>query len=190
MRRAVLGLALVLCACGSGGAAQPDVGDLAAKVTAQTAKKSAHVTFELAGGTKGEGDYRVAPGLAADVRMTGVSGRTRFVLLDKVIYLRALGKQGVTRISTSSGLDGQNLPAKITMSFAGKVNSIRYSRWGQPVEVSAPPANQVTDQPALPRDCAHRDHVGGADLVGMLRFGLSPATEIAGLRPERAWWSP
>jgi len=58
--------------------------------------------------------------------------------------LQALGKQGVTRISYQLWLDGQNLPAKVTTSFAGKVNSIRYSRWGEPVEVSAPPADQLS----------------------------------------------
>jgi hypothetical protein len=86
-----------------GGGAQPDVGDLAAKVTARTANKSAHVTFELAGGTKGEGDYRVAPGLAADFRLTGVTGRTRFVLLDKVIYLQASASRASPESPTNSG---------------------------------------------------------------------------------------
>jgi hypothetical protein len=221
MRRAVVGLALVVCACG--GDARPDLGALAEQVGTRTAGKGAHVTFELAGGTRGEGDYRVAPDLAAEFHLTGISGPTQFVLLDKVIYLRsdpnagwhryaagtvkladslveqanlgrqldrmrsagtitattaetvdgvrttryaidvdlaklieaepdevlkgtlrALAQQGVTRMPYQLWLDGQNLPVKITTSLAGKVNTVHYSRWGEPVRVSAPPPDQVT----------------------------------------------
>jgi hypothetical protein len=91
MRKALLGLLLlVLGGCGGGGtSAAPDVGELAAAVTAQTAsRRSAHVTFETAAGTRGQGDYRVAPDLAAELSMTSAVGATRFILLDKVIYLR------------------------------------------------------------------------------------------------------
>jgi hypothetical protein len=99
MRGSLLGLLLVLSGCsGTGAPETPDVGALAASVTAQTAsRKSAHVTFQTAGGTTGQGDYRVSPDLAADFSMSSALGPTRFILLDKVIYLRLPQSEGSTR---------------------------------------------------------------------------------------------
>jgi hypothetical protein len=93
MRSAVVafGLALVVAGCGTSGGDRPDVGALAATVTAHTAGKSAHVAFALTSGASqvtGEGGYRVGPDLAADFNITAPDGPTRFIMLDKTIYLR------------------------------------------------------------------------------------------------------
>src|SRR5256885_4720774 len=90
MRRAWIGVLLVLTACGTDhAAAPPDVASLAATVTAQTSSRgTAHVAFQMDGGTSGEGVYRTSPTLAADFTTTGPDGQSRFILLDKTIYLR------------------------------------------------------------------------------------------------------
>src|SRR5207249_849161 len=79
--------------CGSGGDqdAHPGVGTVASTVTERTAGKSAHVAFALTSGATqitGEGGYRLGPDLAADFNLTAADGPTRFILLDKTIYLR------------------------------------------------------------------------------------------------------
>lgn len=60
--------------------------------------------------------------------------------------LRELAKRGVTRIPYRLWLDGENLPARITIDLAGRSSTTDYTRWGEPVEVAAPPGNQVTDR--------------------------------------------
>jgi hypothetical protein len=222
---------LVLSGCaGTGAPETPDVGALAASVTAQTAsRRSAHVTFQTAGGTTGQGDYRVSPDVAADFSMSSALGPARFILLDKVIYLRLpqtersarpwtrfaagsadladamieqadigrqlekirtagtvtgtatehldgrpttrytidvdlarlidaerdtvvqgslreLAKRGVTRIPYRLWLDGENLPVRIAVDLPGRSSTTDYTRWGEPVQVAAPPGNQVTDR--------------------------------------------
>lgn len=42
-------------------------------------------------------------------------------------------------------LGGDDLPRRVTTSVAGAEIEIDYSSWGEPVEISAPPADQVTD---------------------------------------------
>lgn len=42
-------------------------------------------------------------------------------------------------------LGGDDLPRRVTTSVAGAEVVIDYSAWGEPVEISAPPADQVTD---------------------------------------------
>jgi hypothetical protein len=238
-----VGLAVVVSGCGgSDEEAKPhnDVGALAAEITAQlSSRKSAQVSFEL-GGMTGQGGYRTAPDLAADFSMTDASGSSRFIVLDKAIYLQlpdkgraelgvdkpwvrfASGRQGVSALAelmtqqadvgrqiakmksagtiksaTSEDLDGRrtthysidvdvnrlaeseqdpvlkaslqeiremgtttipyqlwldesNLPVRTIMDVpgdpSGKV-TMRYARWGDPVDVAAPPADQVADAP-------------------------------------------
>jgi hypothetical protein len=97
MRRAIVGLALVLSACGGvEGGTGPGVDTLAATVTAQTARKNtAHVVFDLDKGTTGEGVYRTSPGFAADFTVTMPDGPTRLIVLDKAIYLQRQAKPWV-----------------------------------------------------------------------------------------------
>jgi hypothetical protein len=227
------------CGSSDSGAPHNDVGALAADVTAQlSSKTSAQVSFEL-GGMTGRGEYRTTPDLAADFSMTDASGSSRFIVVDKAIYLQlpdkaradlgatkpwvrfTPGRRGVSALAelmtqqadvgrqiakmkaagtitaaTTETLDGRrtthysidvdttrladseqdpilkasllelremgtntlpyhlwlddsNLPAQITMDTgdpAGKV-TLRYTHWGDPVTVTAPPPNQVTDAP-------------------------------------------
>lgn len=218
MRKALIGLVLLLSACGVDGDTQPAADALAATVTAQTARKNtAHVAFELDKGTAGEGVYRTAPQFAADFTVTMPDGPAHLILVDKAIYLqrqakpwvrvtegsadlagamtaqadigrqlarmkaagtitstaseevdgrpttrysidvdvdklaeaerdsvvqaslRELRKQGVTRIPYRLWLDGENLPVKIVIELPGQTSTVRYTRWGEPVEVVAPP---------------------------------------------------
>ena len=94
MRSAVIVvcLGLLVAGCGSDSAPRPDLGTLAATVSERTAgKKSAHVTFALASGptvVTGEGGYRVSPDLAADFSVSAPDGPTRFIIVDKNIYLQ------------------------------------------------------------------------------------------------------
>jgi hypothetical protein len=95
MRIAVAGLVLLLTACGAGAEAPADVTTIADTVAAQTSSmRSAHVSFE-SGTTKGEGVYRTAPDLAADFTTTTPDGPTRFIILDKTIYLRSPARDWV-----------------------------------------------------------------------------------------------
>ncbi len=93
MRRAaiVVCLGLLVAGCGAASDDRSDLGSLAAAVSERTAgKKSAHVTFALASGptvVTGEGGYRVAPDLAADFTITAPDGLSRFIVLDKTVYL-------------------------------------------------------------------------------------------------------
>lgn len=232
MRTAVVAVCvgLVLTGCGSE-EARPDVGTLAASVTAQTAdKKSAHVTFALSSGATqitGEGGYRVGPDLAADFSIVAPDGETRFIMLDKTIYLRPpdkgwlrfpssradvsqlatsmigqadIGRQleklrtagtitstsedslegrpatrytievdvtrladaepdavlkaglkslrdkGITKLPYTLWVDRENLPLRINVDGPASVTTT-YTRWGEPVEVVPPPADQVTEAP-------------------------------------------
>ncbi|HEV2780966.1 MAG TPA: hypothetical protein VGX25_16400 [Actinophytocola sp.] len=63
--------------------------------------------------------------------------------------LRELRAQGVERIPYELWLDGTGLPVKITMDLPGQSAklTIGYTRWGEPVDVTAPPADQVIDAP-------------------------------------------
>ena len=227
----VVGLALVACGCGTdGGGERPDVGSLAATVTAQTAGKSAHVAFALTTGATqvtGEGGYRLGPDVAADFSIAGPDGPTRFIMLDKTIYLqraenawlrfpssrpevsqlansmigqadvgrqieklraagtvtavadeslegrpatryaieadvaklidaepdavlkaslKALRDQGTTKIPYTLWIDRANLPVRITVDGPASATTT-YTRWGEPVDVLAPPADQITDAP-------------------------------------------
>jgi hypothetical protein len=93
-----VGAVFVVAGCGSSGDARPDVGALAARVTQQTAGKSAHVAFAMTSGAEqvtGEGGYRVGPDLAADFNITAAAGPTRFIMLDKTIYLQRPGQTWV-----------------------------------------------------------------------------------------------
>lgn len=60
--------------------------------------------------------------------------------------LRELAKRGVTRIPYRLWLDGENLPVRIAVDLPGRSTTTDYSRWGEPVQVAAPPGNQVTDR--------------------------------------------
>lgn len=80
----------MVAGCGSGPGEQSTVDSLATAVTTQTAGKSAHVAFALTNGATqltGEGGYRVGPDLAADFNISAPDGPTRFIMLDKTIYL-------------------------------------------------------------------------------------------------------
>jgi hypothetical protein len=214
----MIGLVLVLSACGGNGGTESGVDTLAATVTAQTAhKNTAHVAFDLDKGTRGEGVYRTSPQFAADFTMTMPDGPTHLIVLDKAIYLqrqakpwarysagsaelaesmtaqadigrqlarmqaagtitgtaseyidgrrttrysidvdvaklagverdsvvqgglRELRKQGVTRIPYQLWLDDENLPVKVVVTLPGQTSTVRYTKWGEPIEVTAPP---------------------------------------------------
>jgi hypothetical protein len=225
----VVALALVASGCGTSGG-RPDVGELAATVTAQTAGKSAHVAFALTNGASqvtGEGGYRVGPDLAADFSITAADGRTRFIMLDKTIYLqrpdkgwlrfpasrpdvsqlassmigqadigqqisklraagtitgtadesfegqpttrytidvdvakladsepdavlkaslKSLRDKGTTKLPYTLWVDRNNRPVRITVDGPASVTTT-YTHWGEPIDVTAPPADQVTDAP-------------------------------------------
>lgn len=88
-------LGLLVAGCGSDSGGQPDLGTLAASVTERTAGKSAHVTFAMASGATvvtGEGGYQTGPDLAADFSISAPDGPTRFIILDKQIYLQRPGQ--------------------------------------------------------------------------------------------------
>lgn len=230
MRRALVGLSLGLVALvsGCGEDAPPDAAALADTVAAKAAsKQSTHVRFELGGITTGEGSYRIAPDLAADVSMSAPDGQSRYIVLDKAIYLRQQGgekpwvrfaagsgsvvesmavqanisvqlarmkaagtitdtakedidgrattrysidldvdrltayepaeglkaslrelrKQGITRIPYRLWLDEEKLPVKVVIEIAGQSSIVRYGKWGEPIAITAPPADQVVDAP-------------------------------------------
>jgi hypothetical protein len=95
---------LLLAGCGASDD-RPGIDELADTISAQTAShNTAHVSFDVAGGTdavRGEGSYRITPKLAADFSLTGADGPTRFIVIDKTIYLRLADKSraelGVTK---------------------------------------------------------------------------------------------
>jgi hypothetical protein len=119
----VVCLGLMVAGCGSADGGRSDLGSLAATVTAQTAgKKSAHVTFALASGATvvtGEGAYRVGPDLAADFDIKAPDGPTRFIMLDKTIYLRR-GNDGWVRFAADRAEVSQLATAMIAQADIGK----------------------------------------------------------------------
>jgi hypothetical protein len=214
----MVGLVLVLGACGVDGEPESGVDTLASTVTAQTASKNtAHVAFDLGKGTTGEGVYRTSPRFAADFTVTMPDGPTHLIVLDKAIYLqrqakpwarypagstdlaesmtaqadvgrqlarmqaagtikgkaseyldgrrttrysidvdvtrlaeverdsvvqnslRDLRRQGVARIPYQLWLDDENLPVKVVVALPGQTSTVRYTKWGEPIQVTAPP---------------------------------------------------
>jgi hypothetical protein len=120
MRKALVGLALVLSGCGvGGGARQPSVDTLASTVTAQTARKnSAHVAFELDKGTTGEGVYRTSPRFAADFIVTMQGGPTHLIVLDKEIYLQQQAKPWVRSTGSADLAESMTAQADIGRQLA------------------------------------------------------------------------
>jgi hypothetical protein len=102
----VVGVAGVLLLTGCGAADdRPAIDELADTISAQTAShNTAHVSFDVASGAdavRGEGSYRLTPKLAADFSLSGTDGPTRFIVIDKTIYLQLADKSraelGVTK---------------------------------------------------------------------------------------------
>jgi LppX_LprAFG lipoprotein len=118
----VMCLGLLVVGCGSS-SDRSDLAALAASVTSQTAgKKSAHVTFALSSGptvVTGEGGYRVDPDLAADFSISAPDGPTRFIMLDKSIYLQRPG-QAWQRFAADRPEVSQLAAAMVTQADIGK----------------------------------------------------------------------
>ncbi|MFA1545092.1 hypothetical protein [Actinomadura chokoriensis] len=58
--------------------------------------------------------------------------------------LKALDSGGIDKLPWSLWVDDKGLPQKFTVSMAGKARlEATYTRWGTPVTIQAPPANQV-----------------------------------------------
>lgn len=66
--------------------------------------------------------------------------------------LEELKRKGVTKIPYELWLSADNLPLKIVIDTAGPGGAsgkvtMRWDRWGEPVDIKAPPADQVADPP-------------------------------------------
>ena len=104
------------------------------------------------GGRAGE-TYRVSLPVAALAQLTSATGLPLDVQQRAQVRkgVDALAAQGVTVLSADLTLDGQDRPLQLTSAtpaLAGGVPSTKvtaaFSGWGAPVEVTAPPAAQVT----------------------------------------------
>ncbi|MES9543174.1 hypothetical protein [Actinomadura sp. NPDC000600] len=72
-------------------------------------------------------------------------GKTSTGALSGDPALKALDSGGVDTLPWSLWVDGKGLPQKFTVTMAGKARwEATYTRWGSPVTVQAPPANQVS----------------------------------------------
>jgi hypothetical protein len=56
---------------------------------------------------------------------------------------KALEKAGLTGVSWTLWVGDDGLPRKFSATLKGAVSTVSYSKWGSPVTVVAPPANQV-----------------------------------------------
>ena len=60
--------------------------------------------------------------------------------------LKSLRDKGITKLPYTLWVDRENLPLRINVDGPASVTTT-YTRWGEPVEVVAPPADQVTEAP-------------------------------------------
>lgn len=66
---------------------------------------------------------------------------------DATAAVRELANQGITRVGYTVWLDAEHLPRRFELTQAGRAGTITasgtYSRWGQPVEINPPAAEET-----------------------------------------------
>lgn len=68
---------------------------------------------------------------------------------DMTESLAALGQTLPPELTYTYWVDADDLMRRVTAEVAGATNDTTFSGWGDPVEITAPPADQITDASAL-----------------------------------------
>lgn len=87
------------------------------------------------------------------IKLDGVKAQPYEIILDtsKLSGISALG-QGATipkEVTATMFVGPDNLPRRLTTDVAGSSVTMNYSKWGEAVDIKAPPADQITDKNPL-----------------------------------------